>query len=87
MARALAGRPPVLVFDEPTSSVDTETESRLIQNLRYEFEGRTLILITHRPSLLALVDRVILMSRGRVAMDGTPEQITGRVRELAGAKA
>lgn len=87
MARALAGRPPVLVFDEPTSSVDTETESRLIQNLRSEFEGRTLILITHRPSLLALVDRVILMSRGRVAMDGTPEQITGRVRELAGAKA
>lgn len=87
MARALAGSPPVLIFDEPTSSVDTETESRLMQNLRSEFEGRTLILITHRPSLLALVDRVILMSRGRVAMDGTPAQITGRVRELAGARA
>lgn len=87
MARALAGSPPVLIFDEPTSSVDGETESRLMRNLRDEFEGRTLILITHRPSLLALVDRVILLSRGRVAMDGTPEQITGRVRELAGARA
>lgn len=82
MARALAGRPPVLIFDEPTSSVDTETEARLMQNLRTEFEGRTLILITHRPTLLALVNRVILLSRGRVVMDGSPEQITGRVREL-----
>lgn len=83
MARALAGRPPILIFDEPTSSVDIETETRLIQNLQNEFAGRTLILITHRPSMLALVDRVILMSRGRVAMDGTPDQITGRVKELA----
>jgi ATP-binding cassette subfamily C protein LapB len=85
MARALAGRPPILVFDEPTSSVDGETEGRLLQKLRSEFEGRTLVLITHRPSMLALVDRVILMARGRVAMDGTPQQITGRVREIAAA--
>lgn len=86
MARALAGKPAVLIFDEPTSSVDIETEFRLMENLRKEFEGRTLILITHRPSLLSLVDRVILMSRGRIAMDGTPEQITGRVREIAAAR-
>lgn len=82
MARALAGRPAVLIFDEPTSSVDTETEIRLIRNLEVEFEGRTLILITHRPSLLQLVNRVILLSRGRVVMDGTPEQITGQVKKL-----
>lgn len=86
MARALAGSPPVLIFDEPTSSVDTETESRLIKNLRTEFEGRTLILITHRPSLLQLVNRVILMARGRVVMDGTPEQITGQVRKITTAE-
>ncbi|HEX4849005.1 MAG TPA: ATP-binding cassette domain-containing protein, partial [Novosphingobium sp.] len=85
MARALAGKPPILVFDEPTSSVDGETEARLLERLRSEFEGRTLVLITHRPSMLALVDRVILMARGRVAMDGTPQQITGRVREIAAA--
>jgi len=83
MARALVGSPPIIVFDEPTSSVDTETESRLITNLRIEFANRTLIIITHRPSLLALVDRVILLSRGRVAMDGSPEQITRRVTQLA----
>ena len=86
MARALAGKPPILIFDEPTSSVDTETESRLMENLRREIDGRTLILITHRPTLLALVGRVILMSRGRIVMDGTPEQITGRVREIAPAR-
>ena len=86
MARALAGKPPILIFDEPTSSVDTETEGRLMENLRHEIEGRTLILITHRPTLLALVGRVILMSRGRIVMDGTPEQITGRVREIAPAR-
>ena len=83
MARALVGQPPILVFDEPTSAVDTETEALLMNNLRHEFQGRTLILITHRPSLLGLVDRVILMSRGRVAMDGTPEDITRKVTRIA----
>ena len=84
MARALVGSPPIVVFDEPTSSVDAETEARLMQNLRNEFENRTLILITHRPSLLALVDRVILLSQGRVVMDGTPDHINRRVAAVRG---
>ena len=82
MARALVGSPPILVFDEPTSAVDTDTEARLMMNLRKEFEGRTLIVITHRPSLLNLVSRVILMSRGRIAMDGTPDSITRNVARI-----
>ena len=83
MARALVGKPPVIVLDEPTSSVDTDTESRLMNNLRAEFEGRTLILITHRPSLLALVDRVVVMAQGRIAMDGTTESINRQVTARA----
>jgi ATP-binding cassette subfamily C protein LapB len=79
MARALVGKPPVIVLDEPTSSVDTDTEVRLMANLRAEFEGRTLILITHRPSLLALVDRVIVMAQGRIAMDGSADAINRKV--------
>ena len=79
MARALVGRPPILVLDEPTSSVDTETEARLIQRLKGEFAGRTLILITHRPSLLNLADRVIVMARGRVAMDGPTADVLRQV--------
>jgi ATP-binding cassette subfamily C protein LapB len=83
MARALIGRPAILVLDEPTSSVDSDTEARLIRNLLKEFDGRTLVLITHRPSLLSLVDRVILMSRGRIVMDGTPENINSKVTQIA----
>lgn len=83
MARALVGRPPVLIFDEPTSSVDTDTEARLIENLKQEFAGRTLVLITHRPSLLALVDRVILMARGRVVMDGASDTINQKITQIA----
>ncbi len=86
LARALVGRPPIIVFDEPTSSVDTETEARLMANLHNEFAGRTLLLITHRPSLLAMVDRVIVLSRGRIAMDGTPESITRNVSRIAAAR-
>lgn len=86
LARALVGSPPIIIMDEPTSSVDGETESRLIDNLRAEFSGRTLIVITHRPSLLALVDRVILMARGRVALDGTPQDITRRVNQLSSVR-
>lgn len=79
MARALVGQPPILVLDEPTSSVDTETEARLIHRLKNEFQGRTLILITHRPSLLNLSDRVIVMARGRVAMDGPTADVLRQV--------
>lgn len=86
MARALIGKPAILVFDEPTSSVDSDTEARLIANLRREFENRTLVLITHRPSMLALVDRVVLLSRGRVVMDGTPDSINRKVTQIAAAR-
>lgn len=79
MARALVGRPPIVILDEPTSAVDTETEARLKDKLKHECEGRTLILITHRPSLLSLADRVIVMARGRVAMDGPTADVLRQV--------
>lgn len=82
LARALVGSPPIIILDEPTSSVDTETERRLMENLRGEFENRTLVLITHRPSLLRLVDRIIMLSSGKVIMDGTPEDVGARIAKL-----
>ncbi len=85
MTRALVGRPPIMIMDEPTSSVDAETERRLIENLREEFNGRTLVLITHRPSLLRLVDRIIMMANGRIVMDGTPDAIRNQVANIRSA--
>lgn len=70
LARALIGQPPVLLLDEPTSAMDIETEAAVIARLRTEAAGRTLILVTHRPALLDLVDRVIVLEGGRVAFDG-----------------
>lgn len=85
MTRALVGSPPIIVMDEPTSSVDSDTERRLMENLRKEFEGRTLVLITHRPSLLRIVDRIIMMSNGKLVMDGTPESIRNQVANIKSA--
>jgi ATP-binding cassette subfamily C protein LapB len=79
LARALAGRPPVLVFDEPTSAMDAQTETALIQRLRDELKGRTLVLITHRPPLLALVSRILLIERGRVALDGPRDEVLKQI--------
>ncbi len=83
LARALAGRPPVLIFDEPTSAMDVQTEATLLNQLESETKGRTLILITHRPTMLRLVERVILLDQGRVVADGPRDKVLGK----AGAQA
>ncbi|MDP8995181.1 MAG: type I secretion system permease/ATPase [Pseudomonadota bacterium] len=79
IARALAGRPPILVFDEPTSAMDSQTETGLLQRLQLELKGRTLILITHRPPLLQLVERIILLDRGRIVGDGPRDQVLKQI--------
>jgi ATP-binding cassette subfamily C protein LapB len=75
IARALAGKPQMLVFDEPSSAMDTQTESGLIERLSREIQGRTFILVTHRPSLLQLVQRVMVLDRGRIMADGPRDQV------------
>jgi ATP-binding cassette subfamily C protein LapB len=79
LARALAGRPPLLLFDEPSSAMDTQSESALIQRLQEELQDRTLILITHRPPLLQLVSRIILVDRGRIAADGPRDAVMKQI--------
>jgi ATP-binding cassette subfamily C protein LapB len=79
IARALAGKPPIVVFDEPSSAMDSQTETALIQRLGQELEGRTLVLITHRPPLLALVKRIMLIEKGRVAADGPRDEVLKQI--------
>lgn len=76
MARAIAGAPQIYVFDEPTSAMDGQTEAGMVARLASELEGRTLVLVTHRPSLLQLVDRVVVLDQGTIKADGPRDQIT-----------
>jgi ATP-binding cassette subfamily C protein LapB len=75
LARALAGRPQMLVFDEPTSAMDQTTEMQLIDRLQTELQGRTFVLITHRPALVRLVDRIIVVEAGKVVQDGPRDAV------------
>lgn len=75
LARALVGRPPVLLFDEPTSAMDAQSEAQFIHRIKKEMRDETVIIITHRTSLLALVDRVIVMDQGRVVGDGPKSMV------------
>src|SRR6056297_2654410 len=86
LARALVGQPPVLLLDEPTSAMDVQNERDVIARLKEEAEGRTLIVITHRTSLLDLVDRVIVIEDGRVGADGDKSILTRATRQAAGGK-
>jgi ATP-binding cassette, subfamily C, bacterial LapB len=79
IARALAGQPPILLMDEPSSAMDAQTESALIQRLQEELKGRTLILITHRPPLLQLVQRIILMDQGKIVSDGPRDSVLKQI--------
>jgi ATP-binding cassette subfamily B protein len=71
LARAVLGGPPVLVLDDPLSSVDVHTEAVIEESLGRVLDGVTGLLVVHRPSTLALADRVALLDGGRIAAQGT----------------
>jgi ATP-binding cassette subfamily C protein LapB len=75
IARAVAGRPPIFVFDEPTSAMDAQTEAGFLQRLQSEIEGRTMVIITHKPPLLSLVSRIIVIDRGKIVADGPRDAV------------
>ena len=80
LARAILLDPPVLVMDEPTSSMDNRSESLIRANISKILENKTLIIITHRISLLELVDRVVVLSNETVVADGTRSYILEALR-------
>jgi ATP-binding cassette subfamily C protein LapB len=75
LARALLLDPPILLLDEPTSSMDNPGEERLKERLTGMIANKTLLLVTHRASMLSLVDRLLIVDRGRVIADGPKEAV------------
>lgn len=80
LARALVRDPEILILDEPTSNMDTDSETRLQRRLAEIIRGRTLILITHRLSMLRIVDRLIVMDNGHIRLDGPRDQVLAQLR-------
>jgi ATP-binding cassette subfamily B multidrug efflux pump len=77
-ARALAGDPRILVLDEATSEVDQATEALIEKALDTLFRGRTSLVVAHRLATVRRSDRVVVFSKGRVAEQGTHEELLGR---------
>ena len=75
IARAELLAPPVLLLDEPSSAMDNRSEEQFKARLQAQLDGRTLVLITHRASLLTLINRVIVIDQGRIAADGPRDQV------------
>lgn len=89
VARAMLLNPPILLLDEPTSSMDNSTENAFKARLGEIAHGKTMILVTHRNSMLSLVDRLIVLDRGKVVADGPKAGVLdalmkGRIRASEG---
>ena len=80
LARALLLDPPILLLDEPTSALDNTGEERLKQRLQPYIADKTLVLVTHRTSLLSLVDRLVIIDRGRIVADGPKADVMAALK-------
>jgi len=75
LARALVSRPKILLMDEPTSSMDAQSEMSFLRQLKQASQGVTLVAVTHRPAVLELVTRVVVMDSGKVVLDGPRDKV------------
>lgn len=84
LARCLVTRPRILLMDEPTSSMDAQSEVAFLRQLKAACGDCTLVMVTHRPAVLELVQRVLVVDAGRVVLDGPKAQV---LAALSGARA
>ena len=81
LARALISKPNILMLDEPTNSMDLQTEQRFIQNMHEVVKDKTLIIMTHKMSILKLVDRVVILHDGKIVADGPKDAILNSLKQ------
>jgi len=75
IARTLIVNPKILILDDPTSNLDAETESIVLEALKKLVEGRTVIIVTQRLSMLKMADRIMVLEDGRIVEEGTHEEL------------
>ncbi len=80
LARAVIHDPPILLLDEPTGSMDHSTEAHVVKQLATYTQGKTLIVITHRTSLLDMVDRIIVVDAGQIVANGPRDTVVEALR-------
>ncbi len=83
LTRSLITEPKILLMDEPTSSMDAQSELAFLRQLHESARGCTLIMVTHRPAVLELVQRIIVVDAGKLVMDGPKAQV---LAALSGAR-
>ena len=81
IARGVINEPPILLLDEPTSSMDHSSEELVKSKMRQFSAHRTLLIVTHRTSLLDLVDRLIVMDNGKIVADGPKDRVVEALRQ------
>ena len=79
LARAFIRESPIILLDEPTNAMDHNTEMKVIKNLEASTKGKTTIIITHKPSILTIVDRLLVINDGVLVMDGPKEEILAKL--------
>lgn len=75
LARCLLLQPDVCLMDEPTSAMDGQTEAKFVEHLKQATLGKTLVMVTHRHSVLSIVDRLIVLDEGKIIADGPKQQV------------
>lgn len=86
IARALVGDPPILLLDEPTSSMDSTQERIFVERMRQEMEGKTMLIVTHRPNILRIVDRILVIDQGRLVADGPRDAVLAKLGQAPAAR-
>jgi ATP-binding cassette, subfamily C, bacterial len=78
IARAIVNDPPVLILDESTAGLDPVSEAQVLDRLLRHRRGKTTILISHRPRVINRADWIILLDKGRLRLEGTPDELRAR---------
>jgi len=80
LARAILNAPQILLLDEPTASLDARAEKQFIKSISATANDRTLLLITHKTELLRLVDRIIVLEKGQLVVDGPKDKVLQQLK-------